>query len=132
MSHFKDIKHVKAMVYNTLEACTAQAAQLQSGEAVVIPDGAVTMKDAVGNLHRVDLKDENMDVLFDRGAGQDKVYHNVLQKLDAATPQRLGFNPDEYTIDMVDAGSKFMIEADAARPCIYAVSYKIPPSLTSA
>lgn len=126
MSYLKDIKHVKAMVYNTLEACTAQAAQLQSGEAVVIPDGAVMMKDAVGNLHRVDLKDENMDVLFDRGAGQDEVYHNVLQKLDAATPQRLGFDPDEYTIDMVDAGSKFMIEADAARPCIYAVSNKFP------
>ena len=126
MAHFKDIKHVKATVYNTLGVCTAQSAQLQSGEAVVVPDGAVLMKDAGGNVHRVDLRNENMDVLFDRGAGQDEVYQNVLKKLDAATQARLEFDPNEYTIEMVDAGSKFMIEATDARPCIYAVSYRIP------
>jgi hypothetical protein len=126
MAHFKDIKHVKATVYNTLGVCTAQSAQLQSGEAVVVPDGAVLMKDAGGNVRRVDLRNENMDALFDRGAGQDEVYQNVLKKLDAATQARLEFDPNEYTIEMVDAGSKFMIEATDARPCIYAVSCRIP------
>jgi hypothetical protein len=126
MSHFKDIQHVKATVYNTLETCNAQAAQLQSGEAVVVPDGAVLMKDADGNLHRVDLKNENMDVLFDLGAGQDEVYQNVVKKLDAVTPARLGFDPNEYTIEMEDAGNKFMIEADTDRHCIYGVSYLYP------
>jgi hypothetical protein len=84
------------------------------------------MKDAGGALHRVDLRNENMDMLFDRGAGQDEVYQNVLAKLAAAMPRLLEFDPNEYTIEMADAGSKFVIESTVARSCIYAVSYRNP------
>jgi hypothetical protein len=67
-----------------------------------------------------------MHSLFDRGTVQEEVYKNVLKTLNAASPETFGFDPNEYTIYMLDAGCKFIVEAEADCPCIYVVSYQTP------
>jgi hypothetical protein len=46
-----------------------------------------------------------MHSLFDRGTVQEEVYKNVLKTLNAASPETFGFDPNEYTIYMLDASS---------------------------
>jgi hypothetical protein len=124
--YFKDIKTVKAVAYQTPQSQEEACKDIVPGWVLVMAPGHFAFKKQDGELIDLEIPEDDMETLFDRGAGQDATYDNVIKKLTVGKAG-LTFNPDEYEIEILDAGSKVVIEVvnDINKPCILTMSYKV-------
>jgi hypothetical protein len=126
LDKLRAVQNIHSVAFHTEATCIESARGLPVKSAVMLPGERVLVKTEDGQeIHALGGVDNA--VFFDRGAGQDSVYGNVLAKL-AVAAQVLQFKYDEYTIEMVDSGARFTVDHDTSKnlPLVMAVSMMTP------